>query len=86
MSRPPERSESSRAEYARGMTIAFEFAGSVLLFWLAGRGIDGWLGTAPWGQIVGSLIGWGGGFAHVFYKAKRMEAEEQAAKERAKLK
>ena len=71
-----------RPEYARGMTIAFEFAGSVLIFWLAGRGIDGWLGTTPWAQIVGSLIGWGGGIAHVIYKAQRMEQAEKASKER----
>jgi F0F1-type ATP synthase assembly protein I len=75
-----------RPEYARGMTIAFEFAGSVLVFWLLGRWVDGWLDTAPWFQIVGSLIGWGGGFAQVYYRAKRFELEEQAAKERARQK
>ncbi len=78
MSRPTDRRGGWRPEYARGMTIAFEFAGTVLLFWLAGRGIDGWLGTTPWAQIVGSLIGWGGGFAHVYYKAQKMEQAEQA--------
>lgn len=72
-----------KPEYARGMTIAFEFAGAVLLFWLAGRWVDGWLGTAPWAQIVGSLIGWGGGFAQVYYRAQRFERDEQASKERA---
>lgn len=72
-----------KPQYARGMTIAFEFAGAVLLFWLAGRWLDGWLGTAPWLQIVGSLVGWGGGFAQVYYRAKRFEQEEQASKERA---
>lgn len=83
MSRGPESFGKMRPEYARGMTIAFEFAGSVLLFWLAGRWVDGWLGTEPWFQIVGSLIGWGGGFAQVFYKAKRFEEAERASKERA---
>lgn len=86
MSKGPESFGKMRPEYARGMTIAFEFAGSVLIFWLAGRWVDGWLGTEPWFQVVGSLIGWGGGFAQVFYKAKRMEEAERASKERAQQK
>ena len=80
MSRRPTGPGKMRAEYARGMTIAFEFAGAVLLFWLAGRWVDGWLGTAPWFQIVGSLIGWGGGFAQVYYRAKRFEQAERDLK------
>ena len=86
MSRRPVGSGKMKSQYARGMTIAFEFAGSVLIFWLIGRWVDGRLGTAPWFQIVGSLIGWGLGFAQVYYRAKRMEQEEQASKERAKEK
>ena len=86
MSRRPEGFGKMRPEYARGMTIAFEFAGSVLVFWLAGRWVDGWLDTAPWFQIVGSLVGWGGGFAQVYYRAQRMEQQEQASRERARQK
>jgi F0F1-type ATP synthase assembly protein I len=58
---------SSRGEAARGMSLAFEFAGAVFLFWFLGRLVDNWLGTEPWGQVVGALLGWVGGFLHVYY-------------------
>ena len=58
------------SEFAQGMSLAFEFAGAVLLFWLVGRFIDNRFGTEPWGQVVGSVVGWIGGFLHVYYKAK----------------
>jgi F0F1-type ATP synthase assembly protein I len=56
---------------ARGLSLAFEFAGAVFLFWLIGRLVDSWLGIEPWGQVVGSLIGWAGGFLHVYYATQR---------------
>jgi F0F1-type ATP synthase assembly protein I len=58
---------------ARGLSLAFEFAGAVFLFWLIGRLVDDWLGTEPWGQIVGSLIGWAGGFLHVYYATQQRD-------------
>jgi F0F1-type ATP synthase assembly protein I len=57
-------------EMARGLSLAFEFAGAVFLFWLLGWLLDNWLGTEPWFQVVGSLIGWAGGFLHVYYATK----------------
>jgi F0F1-type ATP synthase assembly protein I len=56
---------------ARGLSLAFEFAGAVFLFWLIGRLVDNWLEIEPWGQVIGSLIGWGGGFLHVYYATQR---------------
>lgn len=52
------------------MSLAFEFAGAVLLFWLVGRFVDSRFNIEPWGQVVGAVIGWVGGFLHVYYKAK----------------
>jgi F0F1-type ATP synthase assembly protein I len=69
MSKPPGR-YSSRGEAAKGMSLAFEFAGAVFLFWFLGRLVDNWLGTEPWGQIVGALLGWVGGFLHVYYASQ----------------
>lgn len=66
-----EFSQGSTAGAAKGMSLAFEFAGAVFLFWLVGRFADTRLGTEPWGQIIGSLIGWLGGFLHVYYKVQR---------------
>lgn len=64
-------SHSTSAGAAKGMSLAFEFAGAVFLFWLIGRFADSRLGTDPWGQIVGSLTGWVGGFLHVYYATQR---------------
>lgn len=65
--KPPGRQGTSASDFAKGMSLAFEFAGAVFLFWFIGRMVDGWLGTEPWAQLVGSLIGWAGGFLHVYY-------------------
>jgi F0F1-type ATP synthase assembly protein I len=58
---------------ARGLTLAFEFTGAVVVFWLIGRWIDGWFGIGPWAQIVGSVVGWVGGFLHLYYKVQRLD-------------
>ena len=60
-----------RSGLAAGLSLAFEFAGAVFLFWFLGRVVDNWLDIEPWGQLVGSLIGWVGGTLHVYYKAQR---------------
>jgi F0F1-type ATP synthase assembly protein I len=65
------------AEAASGLSLAFEFAGAVFLFWFLGRLVDNWLNTEPWGQVVGSLLGWAGGFAHVYYATQRREKRER---------
>jgi F0F1-type ATP synthase assembly protein I len=43
----------------------------VIVLWLVGRAIDGWLGTEPWAQVVGAVLGWGIGFLYVYYAAQR---------------
>ncbi len=65
---------SSAPDAAKGLSLAFEFAGAVVLFWFLGKLVDGWLGTAPWGQIVGSVLGWIGGFLHVYYATQRRQS------------
>ncbi len=40
--------------------------------WFLGRLVDNWLGTEPWGQIVGALLGWVGGFLHVYYATQNI--------------
>lgn len=47
-----------------------EFAGAVFLFWFFGRLVDNWLDIEPWGQVTGAVIGWVGGFLHVYYATK----------------
>ena len=59
-----------KADFARGFSLAFEFVGAVFLFWLGGRLLDDRLGTEPWLQVIGALVGWVGGFLHVYYRTK----------------
>lgn len=61
----------SRVLMAKGMSLAFEFAGAVFLFWFLGKLVDDWLGIEPWGQVVGAIIGWIGGILHVYYATQR---------------
>jgi F0F1-type ATP synthase assembly protein I len=68
--RPSSGPRGSGPDFARGLTLAFEFAGAVLLFWFLGRLIDNWLGIEPWAQVVGSVLGWVGGILHVYYKSQ----------------
>ena len=69
MSKRPARFGSSH-DAAKGLSLAFEFAGAVFLFWFLGRLVDGWLDIEPWAQVTGSLVGWLGGFLHVYYATR----------------
>ena len=53
------------------LSLAFEFAGAVVLFWLIGRWVEGRLGLEPWGQVTGAVIGWIGGALHVILAVQR---------------
>jgi F0F1-type ATP synthase assembly protein I len=65
----------SSYDVAKGLTLAFEFAAAVFVFWFAGRLVDNWLGSEPWGQIVGGVIGWIGGTLHVYYAVQRRQED-----------
>jgi F0F1-type ATP synthase assembly protein I len=69
--RPEKPRFAGRGDVGKGMSLAFEFAGAVFLFWFFGRLVDNWLGTEPWGQVIGSVLGWVGGFLHVYYASQR---------------
>lgn len=53
------------------MSLGFEFAGAVFLFWFIGRLLDEWLGTDPWAQVAGAVVGWIGGIVHVYVHTQR---------------
>jgi F0F1-type ATP synthase assembly protein I len=71
--------KSQMAAAAGGLSLAFEFAGAVFLFWFLGRLVDNWLGIEPWAQVIGSLVGWGGGFAHVYYRTQQGDRKDKGA-------
>lgn len=70
MSKRPGWDRKASGDAAKGLSLAFEFAGAVFLFWFLGRLVDGWLDSDPWAQIVGALVGWVGGFLHVYYATR----------------
>jgi hypothetical protein len=53
------------------LALAIGFVVPVIVLWLGGRAIDGWLGIEPWAQVVGAVAGWGFGFLYVFHAANR---------------
>ena len=53
------------------ISLAFEFAAAVFLFWFLGRLVDNWLGIEPWAQVTGGVIGWIGGILHVYISVER---------------
>lgn len=70
MSKVPGRRYSTQAGAGMGMSLAFEFAGAVALFWFLGFLVDRWLGSEPIAQVVGGVVGWIGGVLHVYYAVK----------------
>lgn len=80
MSRQPARyggpgSDMTRgfSEASWGLSVAFGFVGVVLLFWFAGRLLDGWLGIEPWAQVLGAAGGWIIGIFVVYYAVQTKE-------------
>ncbi len=58
-----------------GLAVAFGFVGILLLGWLVGRLIDGWLDIEPWAQVVGAIVGWVAGVFVVFYASLRKQRD-----------
>lgn len=64
------------SSFGMAISLAFEFAAAVFLFWFLGRLVDNWLGIEPWGQVTGGVIGWIGGVLHVYLANQRREKRE----------
>jgi F0F1-type ATP synthase assembly protein I len=58
------------------LSIGFQLAATVIIFFFAGRWLDGQLQTAPWCMIVLLLIGMAGGFYRFFVTVYRLGKEE----------
>ena len=54
--------KTAAVEYGRASSIAWEFAGAILLCTLAGLWLDRRFGWTPWATVVGALLGFGAGF------------------------
>lgn len=79
----PMAREAMRAT-GRVSALGIEFGGAVIGALLAGRWLDGKLGTGPWLAVVGILFGSAAGFLAVYRTAKAMQkqAEADEARER----
>ena len=69
---PPLGASMSKgmSQASEGLSTAFSFVLVVMLFWLGGRALDGWIGTEPWFQVAGAVIGWVLGVVSVIYTAQ----------------
>ena len=61
----PSRPQNTGAAMTQGMnqasyglSVAFAFVATLLVFFFAGRWIDEALGITPWAQVVGAIAGW----------------------------
>lgn len=66
-------------DFGRGLSVSLAFAGIFVLGWVMGRFVDHALGTAPWGQLVGSLLGFALGFVTVLYSVQNYWGEDSKA-------
>ena len=58
--------------------VGIQFAASILLFLWLGQWVDGKLGTAPWGLIVGVFTGAGGAFYSMYRRLMAAQREDEA--------
>ncbi len=61
------------SQASRGLSVALGFVGVAVAFWFLGRWLDGLLGTEPWIQVAGAIVGWGLGVVTVYYMAKNTQ-------------
>ena len=85
---PPARNIKSRPGMLQAMapylTMGFQLAAAVLLFFFLGHWIDTKYNIAPIGKLVGVVIGCTGGFIKFFKSAASLaeEEEQRRAKEK----
>lgn len=78
---PEDESEDRRASRAMGRYagIGLQFAVSVLLFLYAGQWFDRRFGTAPWGVLLGVLVGASAAFFSMYRRLMAdLERDERA--------
>jgi ATP synthase protein I len=86
---PEDESEDRRASRAASKYagVGLQFAASILLFLYAGQWLDRRFGTAPWGVLVGVLVGASAAFYSMYRKLmtdlERTEKAKRDARERA---
>jgi F0F1-type ATP synthase assembly protein I len=72
--------QNTAADASRYLGYGLTWAASTALFALAGRWLDGRLGTEPWLTLVGTFVGAGAGFWYMYYHLV-IEPRERARKD-----
>lgn len=62
------------------LSAVWQFTGSALFGVAAGYGLDRWVGTGPWGLIVGGMGGSAVGFYAFIRTANRLMEEQSKSK------
>lgn len=80
----PSEKRTQASQAGEVMGVGIQFAGSIVVFLLAGRWLDIWLGTTPWLLILGVFVGAGAGFYSMYRQLviKPRERQERHKRER----
>jgi F0F1-type ATP synthase assembly protein I len=67
-------------DFAPYLTMGFQLAAAVLVFFFLGAWLDGKYGTDPWGKIAGIILGTSGGFIKFFATVNQWSKKEEQQK------
>jgi F0F1-type ATP synthase assembly protein I len=81
----PQKGEKNKAvqivrDFAPFLTLGFQLAAAVLVFFFIGVWVDGRYGTNPWGKIIGIVLGSIGGFVNFFATVNQVSKKENQKK------
>ena len=79
--RPKYGDLSWQRDFGRGLSLSLAFAGIFVLGWVAGRFVDHRFGTEPWGQVVGSMLGFALSFVTVLYAVQSYWGDSSGTKQ-----
>ena len=75
---PAGKNDDWRSVVGPFLTMGLELAFAVGGLFFAGRWIDGWLQTGPWGMYIGLGLGMAGGLTRFIRRALELGAAEDA--------
>jgi F0F1-type ATP synthase assembly protein I len=83
MAHPPRDPNDDRPPLihaGEAMGVGLQFAGSIVMFLLVGRWLDGRLDTSPWFLLIGVFAGAGAGFYSIYRQLVIVPREREERK------